>query len=71
MGNICIPERLLNKWKSSLGILFGEKANDLEVEGNYYYNTKKCGIGFHGDSERKKVIACSLGESRPIHWGPL
>ena len=60
--------QLLNKWKSSLGILFGEKANDLEVEGNYYYNTKKCGIGFHGDSERKKVIACSLGESRPIHW---
>ena len=59
---------LLNKWKSSLGILFGEKANDLEVEGNYYYNTKKCGIGFHGDSERRKVIACSLGESRPIHW---
>ena len=29
---------------------------------------KKCGIGFHGDSERKKVIACSLGASRPIHW---
>ena len=59
---------LLNKWKSSMGMLFGEKANNLEVEGNYYYNTEKCGIGFHGDSERKKVIACSLGESRPIHW---
>ena len=59
---------LLNKWKSSLGLFFGDKANDLEVEGNYYYDTKKCGIGFHGDSERKKVIACSIGESRPIHW---
>ena len=33
-----------------------------------YYDISKCGIGFHGDSERKKVIAGSLGASRPIHW---
>ena len=59
---------ILKKWKDSLGIIFGEKAEKLEVEGNLYYDTKKCGIGFHGDSERKKVIACSLGETRPIHW---
>lgn len=59
---------ILNKWKNALHTFFGEKAKNLEVEGNLYYNTKKCGIGFHGDSERKKVIACSLGESRPIHW---
>lgn len=59
---------LLEKWRESLGIIFGEEASNLEVEGNLYYNVKKCGIGFHGDSERKKVIACSLGESRPIHW---
>ena len=37
-------------------------------EPKHYYDTSKCGINFHGDSERKKVIACSLGESRPIHW---
>lgn len=59
---------LLKKWRESLGIIFGEEASNLEVEGNLYYNVKKCGIGFHCDSERKKVIACSLGESRPIHW---
>jgi len=59
---------ILNKWRDSLGMLFGEKAKELEVEGNLYYDTKKCGIGFHGDAERKKVIACSLGASRPIHW---
>ena len=58
----------LKKWKDSLEILFGPKANDLELEGNLYYNIKKCGIGFHGDGERKKVIACSLGKSRPIVW---
>ena len=45
-----------------------KKAMNLEIEGNLYYDTSKCGIGFHGDSERKKVIACSLGKSRPIHW---
>jgi len=59
---------ILNKWRNSLGIIFGEKATNLEVEGNLYYDVKKCGIGFHGDSERKKVIACSLGKTRPIHW---
>jgi len=59
---------ILNKWKNSLEIVFGEKAQDLEAEGNLYYDTRKCGIGFHGDSERKKVIACSIGTSRPIHW---
>ena len=40
----------------------------MAVEGNLYYDKKKCGIGFHGDAERKRVIACSLGASRPIHW---
>ena len=59
---------VLKKWRESLGIFFGEKAKNLEVEGNLYYDNKKCGIGFHGDSERKKVIACSLGEERPIEW---
>jgi len=59
---------ILSKWRDTLSTVFGEKAKDLEVEGNLYYDTRKCGIGFHGDSERKKVIACSLGESRPIHW---
>jgi hypothetical protein len=59
---------LLNKWRNSLNKYFGDKALNLEVEGNLYYDTKKTGIGFHVDSERKKVIACNIGESRPIHW---
>ena len=28
----------------------------------------KCGIGFHGDSERKKVIGVRLGASIPLHF---
>ena len=40
--------------------------SNLKVEGNYYYDINKCGIGFHGDSERRKVIGVRLGETFPI-----
>ena len=59
---------LLKKWREMLGTIFGDMAKDLEVEGNKYHNVKKCGIGEHGDEERIKVIALSLGASRPISW---
>lgn len=39
----------------------------LEAEGNKYYDVNKCGIGFHGDTERKKVTVATFGESREIH----
>jgi len=49
--------------------VFGPKADNLKIEGNYYYDTKKCGIGFHGDSERRKVIGVRLGNaSMPLHF---
>jgi hypothetical protein len=47
---------------------FGPKARGLKGEGNYYYNPKVCGIGWHGDTERRKVIALRLGASMPIHF---
>lgn len=40
----------------------GEK---LLAEGNYYYD-QTCGIGYHGDAERKKVIGLRLGDSMPL-----
>jgi hypothetical protein len=49
--------------------VFGPKAENLKIEGNYYYDVKKCGIGFHGDSERRKVIGVRLGDvSLPLHF---
>jgi hypothetical protein len=54
----------LNKFRNKLEDLFGCK--DLVAEGNFYYDIKKCGIGFHGDSERKKVIAIRLGASATL-----
>ena len=39
------------------------------VEGNRYYDLKKTGIGFHGDTERVVVICLSIGGVRyPMRW---
>jgi len=40
----------------------------LNAEANYYYDISKCGIGFHGDGERKKVVAIRMGESMPLYY---
>jgi len=57
---------LLNKIRERLGEFIGEKGENLQAEGNYYYDVTKCGIGFHGDSERKKVVAIRLGATMPL-----
>lgn len=59
---------ILKGVRESLPDIVGEKARDLAGEGNYYYDVTKCGIGFHGDSERKKVVAIRLGNSPPLHY---
>lgn len=40
----------------------------LKVEGNYYYDVSKCGIGYHGDTERKKVIGMRIGATMPLYY---
>ena len=47
---------------------FGEKASHFIAEGNYYYDHKKCYIGFHGDTERKMVIAFRFGASMSLSY---
>lgn len=59
---------LLNQIKNKLPLYLGEKANNLIAEGNYYYDINKCGIGYHGDAERRKVIALRLGASMPLYY---
>ena len=54
--------------RAKLPELVGHKAIGLQAEGNYYYDVSKCGIGFHGDGERRIVIALRLGASLPIHY---
>ena len=52
---------ITNKIKMELPKYFGDKVKNLKAEGNYYYH-KKCGIGYHGDSERRITIGVRLGK---------
>ena len=64
---------LLSKLRDGIIGLIEEKTKvdkqcDIKVEGNYYYDTKKCYIGWHGDTERRLVIGCRLGADFPLHF---
>lgn len=59
---------LTNYLREGIARCFGPKASGLKCEGNYYYDIQKCGIGFHGDSERRKVVGVRLGASLPMFW---
>lgn len=60
--------KYLKQVRKGLGEKFGRKAKNLLAESNYYYNMKNCGIGFHGDTERKIVLCCSLGETTNLFF---
>jgi hypothetical protein len=57
---------LLNRVRKNISKYFGEKCSDIIAEGNYYYDPSKCGIGYHGDSERKIVIGVRVGKKMPL-----
>jgi hypothetical protein len=42
--------------------------HELNGEGNYYYDHLQCGIGYHGDSERRKVFAFRMGHPMPLYF---
>jgi hypothetical protein len=52
--------------RRNLPYLLGPSAANLVVEGNYYYNPKTCGIGYHGDGERRRVVGVRLGVAIPL-----
>jgi hypothetical protein len=58
----------LNILREGLIETFNDKGSNLVCEGNRYYDLKKCGIGWHGDSERRKVFAFRLGASMNINF---
>jgi hypothetical protein len=35
-------------------------SKEMVAEGNFYYDSSKCGVCFHGDDERKKVVGLRL-----------
>jgi len=61
-----VPE--LYSTKQKIHNIFGESAKELKCEGNLYYKVGKTGIGYHGDTERKKVIGLRLGNTMTMHW---
>lgn len=44
------------------------KTENPIIEGNCYYDVNSTYIGFHGDTERKKVIGYRLGADFPLHY---
>lgn len=52
---------LLNNVRQTFPEIIGEKGGNLIAEGNYYEEPKTSYIGWHGDGERKKVIAVRVG----------
>jgi len=64
---------LKNRVKATLVIPLYNKSSTKDtnyiIEGNYYYDFSKCGIGLHGDAERRRVACVSLGgENYPMVW---
>jgi hypothetical protein len=57
---------LMRALVAALPYWFGPKAEGLQCEGNYYYDAASCGIGYHGDTERRRVFAVRLGATIPI-----
>ena len=65
--------KVMRAWRKELLDLIEEKDNDFVAEGNLYYDINKTGIGFHGDAERRKVVAgnfCDEGVVRELHYIP-
>ena len=69
-GTVVLFEKLpvLAAIRSVLPEICGKKVENLQCEANYYYDVKKTYIGFHGDTERRIVVAFRLGAAFPIHY---
>lgn len=59
---------LLQSFREKIPQFIGSQYNNLVAEGNYYYDSSKCGIGYHGDSERRLVIGVRLGNTMPLSY---
>lgn len=62
-NDVPYTQTLKNKIKEMLS-----DKSDLKLEANYYYDINKTGIGYHGDSERKKVIGVRLGKDNNLSF---
>jgi hypothetical protein len=56
----------LRALREALPRWFGAKAKRLVAETNDYMDNRKCGIGYHGDSERRIVVCARFGATMPL-----
>jgi len=56
---------LLNHVRTQIETLLDPQTHFV-CESNYYYDTKTCGIGYHGDRERRRAIGMRLGQTIPL-----
>jgi len=63
--DVPMTKKLREKWSE---IIKDDKVEELQCEGNYYYDVNKTFIGYHGDSERKIVIAVRIGDDFPLFY---
>lgn len=54
---------ILSSLRDEIGFL---TEDILFAEGNYYHEYGQTGIGFHGDTERRKVVGVRLGRPMPL-----
>ena len=59
---------VLGEVRKRLMAVLGKKGDNLICEGNRYFDLRKCGIGWHGDAERRKVVALRLGEEMDMQF---
>jgi len=59
---------LLKQVMKTMKEILGEKGENLKAEGNYYYDITKCGIGYHGDAERRKVVGIRVGATMKLRF---
>ena len=58
--------------REMIPLFLGTKTKGLQAEGNYYFRKQapgdRRGIGFHGDAERKVVVAFRIGSQMNIGY---
>lgn len=59
---------LLNEIKTMLGDNIIPEFVDYDVENNYYSNAARCGLGFHGDTGRNKIMGIRMGQPFPLFF---
>lgn len=59
---------LISHIRENLHLAFGDKSKGLYAEGNHYFDPSKCGIGWHGDTERTIVVAMRMGSPMNLKY---